>query len=58
VPTLIAAEFPILAIEATLRGADVVHDRRSLGLRWWVAIASVAVIATLSAALRALRPRC
>jgi uncharacterized membrane protein YbhN (UPF0104 family) len=52
VPTLIAAEFPILAVEATLAALASFTLVGPLGLAWWLPIAGVAVIATASAGLR------
>lgn len=52
VPTLIAAEFPILAIEATLAALTSFTLVVPLGLPWWLPIVAVAVIATASAGLR------
>jgi uncharacterized membrane protein YbhN (UPF0104 family) len=52
VPTLIAAEFPILAVEATLAALASFTLVAPLGLPWWLPIAALAVIATASAGLR------
>jgi uncharacterized membrane protein YbhN (UPF0104 family) len=52
VPTLIAAEFPILAVEATLAALSSFTLVGPLGLPWWLPIVGVAVIATASAGLR------
>jgi uncharacterized membrane protein YbhN (UPF0104 family) len=57
VPTLIAAEFPILAIEATLAAITSFTLVGPLGLPWWLPIVGVAVFATLSAGLRHLAAR-
>ena len=61
VPTLIAAEFPILAIEATLAALTSFTLVAPLGLPWWLPLVALAVIATASAGLRHLalceRPR-
>jgi uncharacterized membrane protein YbhN (UPF0104 family) len=57
VPTLIAAEFPILAIEATLAALASFTLVGPLGLPWWLPIVFVAVIGTLSAGLRHLAVR-
>jgi uncharacterized membrane protein YbhN (UPF0104 family) len=57
VPTLIAAEFPILAIEATLAALASFTLVGPLGLPWWLPIIFVAVIGTLSAGLRHLALR-
>jgi uncharacterized membrane protein YbhN (UPF0104 family) len=52
VPTLIAAEFPILAIEATLAALTSFTLVGPLGLPWWLPLIGLAVIATASAGLR------
>jgi uncharacterized membrane protein YbhN (UPF0104 family) len=52
VPTLIAAEFPILAVEATLAALTSFTLVGPLGLPWWLPITILAVIATASAGLR------
>jgi uncharacterized membrane protein YbhN (UPF0104 family) len=52
VPTLIAAEFPILAVEATLAALTSFTLIGPLGLPWWLPLIAVAVIATASAGLR------
>ncbi|HEU4700945.1 MAG TPA: hypothetical protein VFS37_00570 [Conexibacter sp.] len=52
VPTLIAAEFPILAIEATLAALTSFTLVAPLGLPWWLPLVALAVIATASAGLR------
>jgi uncharacterized membrane protein YbhN (UPF0104 family) len=57
VPTLIAAEFPILAVEATLAALSSFTLVGPLGLPWWLPIVVVAVIATASAGLRHLALR-
>ena len=57
VPTLIAAEFPILAVEATLAALASFTLVKPLGLPWWLPIIFVAVIGTLSAGLRHLAIR-
>ncbi len=57
VPTLIAAEFPILAIEATLAALTSFTLIGPLGLPWWLPLIAIAVIATLSAGLRHLALR-
>jgi uncharacterized membrane protein YbhN (UPF0104 family) len=54
VPTLIAAEFPILAVEATLAALASFTLVAPLGLPWWLPIIGVAVIAAASAGLRQL----
>jgi uncharacterized membrane protein YbhN (UPF0104 family) len=57
VPTLIAAEFPILAVEATLAALASFTLVGPLGLPWWVPAIGVAVLVTLSAGLRRLALR-
>jgi uncharacterized membrane protein YbhN (UPF0104 family) len=57
VPTLIAAEFPILAVEAVLAALSSFTLVAPLGLPWWLPIAFVAVIGTASAGLRHLALR-
>ena len=57
VPTLIAAEFPILAIEAMLAALASFTLIGPLGLPWWLPIVGIAVIATVSAGLRHLAIR-
>jgi uncharacterized membrane protein YbhN (UPF0104 family) len=57
VPTLIAAEFPILAIEATLAALASFTLVAPLGLPWWLPIVGFAVIGALSAGLRQLALR-
>jgi uncharacterized membrane protein YbhN (UPF0104 family) len=59
VPTLIAAEFPILALEAMLAAIASVTLVGPLGLPWWFPIAALAVFAAASFGLRhlALRER-
>jgi uncharacterized membrane protein YbhN (UPF0104 family) len=52
VPTLIAAEFPILAIEATLAALTSFTLVGPLGLPWWLPLVALAVIGTASAGLR------
>jgi uncharacterized membrane protein YbhN (UPF0104 family) len=54
VPTLIAAEFPILAVEATLAALASFTLVAPLGLPWWLPIIAFAVIGALSAGLRRL----
>lgn len=57
VPTLIAAEFPILAVEAM--GAAIASFTLvvPLGLPWWLPIVCLAVVGTASAGLRRLALR-
>ena len=57
VPTLIAAEFPILAVEGTLAALTSFTLIAPLGIPWWVPIIAIAVIATVSAGLRHLALR-
>ena len=57
VPTLIAAEFPILAVEATLAALTSFTLVGPLGLPWWLPLVGVAVIVTASAGLRHLALR-
>lgn len=57
VPTLIAAEFPILAIEAALAALASFTLVAPLGLPWWLPVIAIAVIATVSAGLRHLALR-
>ena len=52
VPTLVAAEFPILAIEAMLAALASFTLVGPLGLPWWVPIAAFAVMGALSVGLR------
>jgi uncharacterized membrane protein YbhN (UPF0104 family) len=54
VPTLIAAEFPILAVEATLAAFASFTLVGPLGLPWWLPIVILAVIGLASAGLRRL----
>ena len=57
VPTLIAAEFPILAVEATLAALTSFTLVVPLGLPWWLPLVGLAVIGTASAGLRHLALR-
>ena len=57
VPTLIAAEFPILAVEATLAALTSFTLVGPLGLPWWLPLIALAVIGTASAGLRHLATR-
>jgi uncharacterized membrane protein YbhN (UPF0104 family) len=52
VPTLIAAEFPILAVEATLAAVTSFTLVGPLGLPWWLPLVVVAVVGTASAGIR------
>jgi uncharacterized membrane protein YbhN (UPF0104 family) len=57
IPTLIAAEFPILAVEATLAALTSFTLVGPLGLPWWLPLIGLAVIAVASAGLRHLALR-
>lgn len=57
VPTLVAAEFPILAVEATLAALASFTLVGPLGLPWWLPLVCLAVIGTASAGLRHLARR-
>jgi uncharacterized membrane protein YbhN (UPF0104 family) len=57
VPTLIAAEFPILAVEAMLAALASYTLVGPLGLPWWLPLVCLAVIGVLSAGLRRLALR-
>jgi uncharacterized membrane protein YbhN (UPF0104 family) len=57
VPTLIAAEFPILAVEAMLAALASFTLVVPLGLPWWLPIIGLAVIGAASAGLRHLAAR-
>jgi uncharacterized membrane protein YbhN (UPF0104 family) len=57
VPTLIASEFPILAVEATLAALTSFTLVGPLGLPWWLPLIGLAVIGTASAGLRHLALR-
>jgi uncharacterized membrane protein YbhN (UPF0104 family) len=57
VPTLIAAEFPILAVEAALAVLASFTLVAPLGLPWWLPIIGLPVIAVASAGLRHLALR-
>jgi uncharacterized membrane protein YbhN (UPF0104 family) len=57
IPTLIAAEFPILAVEATLAALASFTLVSPLGLPWWLPLIAVAVVGTISAGLRHLALR-
>src|SRR5215212_7907615 len=57
VPTLIAAEFPILAVEGTLAALTSFTLVGPLGLPWWLPLIGLAVIGTASAGLRHLALR-
>ena len=57
VPTLVAAEVPILAIEGMLAAAASFTLVVPLGLPWWLPIIAIAVLVTASAGLRHLALR-
>jgi uncharacterized membrane protein YbhN (UPF0104 family) len=57
VPTLIAAEFPILAVEAMLAALASFTLVAPLGLPWWLPLIALAVVGTASAGLRQLALR-
>jgi uncharacterized membrane protein YbhN (UPF0104 family) len=57
VPTLIAAEFPIITIEAGLAALTSFTLVGPLGLPWWAPVIGIAVMATVSAGLRHLAAR-
>ena len=57
VPTLVAAEFPILAVEAMLAAAASFTLVVPLGLPWWLPLIGLAVVAAVSAGLRQLALR-
>src|SRR3954468_17843088 len=54
VPTLIAAEFPILAVEAGLAALTSFTLIGPLGLPWWLPLVAIAVVGSISAGLRRL----
>jgi hypothetical protein len=57
VPTLIAAEFPILAVEATLAALTSFTLVGPLGLPWWLPVIVVVIAGAASAGLRHLAQR-
>jgi len=57
VPTLIAAEFPIIAVEAALAALTSFTLVGPLGLPWWLPLILLGVIGTASAGLRHLALR-
>ena len=57
VPTLIAAEFPILAVEAALAALTAFTLVGPLGLPWWLPLICLALIGAASAGLRQLALR-
>jgi uncharacterized membrane protein YbhN (UPF0104 family) len=54
VPTLVAAEFPILAVEAALAALTSFTLIGPLGLPWWLPLIAIAAIGAVSAGLRRL----
>jgi uncharacterized membrane protein YbhN (UPF0104 family) len=52
VPTLIAAEFPILAVEGVLAALTSFTLIGPLGLPWWLPVIAIAVLVAMSAGLR------
>jgi hypothetical protein len=54
VPTLIAAEFPILAVEATLAALTSFTLIGPLGVPWWLPLVAIAAVGAISAGLRRL----
>jgi uncharacterized membrane protein YbhN (UPF0104 family) len=57
VPTLVAAEFPIIAVEAALAALTSFTLVGPLGLPWWLPVVAIAVSAIASAGLRHLALR-
>jgi uncharacterized membrane protein YbhN (UPF0104 family) len=57
VPTLVAAEFPILAVEAALAALTSFTLVGPLGLPWWLPLICLALIGAASAGLRQLALR-
>lgn len=57
IPTLIAAEFPILAVEATLAALASFTLIAPLGVPWWLPLIAVGAVAAASAGLRHLASR-
>jgi uncharacterized membrane protein YbhN (UPF0104 family) len=57
VPTLIAAELPILAVEGTLAALTSFTLVGPLGLPWWLPVIGIAVLTAASAGLRQLALR-
>ncbi len=57
VPTLIATEFPILAVEATLAAVASFTLVAPLGLPWWLPIVGFVVVGAMSVGLRRLALR-
>jgi hypothetical protein len=52
VPTLVAAEFPILAVEGTLAALASFTLVEPLGLPWWLPLVALAVLGAASVGLR------
>ena len=52
IPTLIAAEFPILAVEAGLAALTSFTLIGPLGLPWWIPLIAIAAVAVICAGLR------
>ena len=57
VPTLVAAEFPIIAVEATLAALTSFTLVGPLGVPWWLPLIALAAVGTASAGLRHLALR-
>jgi uncharacterized membrane protein YbhN (UPF0104 family) len=57
VPTLVAAEFPILTVEAMLAALASFTLVAPLGLAWWLPLIGLAVVGLVSAGLRQLALR-
>jgi uncharacterized membrane protein YbhN (UPF0104 family) len=57
VPTLIAAEFPILAVEAALAALTSFTLIGPLGLPWWLPLFLIALMVAIGTLMRRLAPR-
>jgi uncharacterized membrane protein YbhN (UPF0104 family) len=57
VPTLVAAEFPIVAIEGVLAAVASFTLIAPLGIPWWLPVLAIALVAIASAGLRHLAQR-
>ena len=57
IPTLVAAEMPILAVEAILAALTSFTLVGPLGLPWWLPLVGVGVVASVAAGLRPLAGR-
>src|SRR6185503_3171915 len=57
IPTLVAAEMPILAVEAVLAALTSFTLVGPLGLPWWLPLVGVGVVASVAAGLRPLAGR-